>query len=153
MTSLGLRFTNKEYTYAVMNGKFDTAAILSKESFQFPRNYSRPKALVWLYKELTSLITTKNVSHIRIKGMEPLAAKNGLAAIHRLENEALVYLIAGQLGIDNIERVVDATVASKLRLTGAGKRSQSYRCCEEMFGDGMDDKTKDAVLAVWAKME
>lgn len=153
MAYLGLRFTNKAYTYVLLDGVFTAPQILSNESFQFPKNYSRPKVLVWLYKELASLVTTRNAEHILIKGMEPLATKNGLAAIHRLENEAIIYLIAGQNGIDCIERVVDATVASRLRLTGTGKRLQSYKFCEEMFGEEPDDKTKDALLAAWVKME
>jgi Holliday junction resolvasome RuvABC endonuclease subunit len=153
MPYLGIRFTNKDLTYVVLDGKFDAPCILLTDVIRFPKNFERPKILDWLLKELEGIFSKYEFESVFIKGMEPAASKNGAAALHRIENEAIAFLVAAQHGIELVERVVDATIASRLGVGARYKRRLTYEACSEMFSDLTDDKAKDAVLAAWVKMK
>lgn len=152
MISLGFRFTNREFTYIGIEGSFSNPTLLFAHTIKLPKDFSRPMALDWLHKELTSIISKHRIATISIKGMEPFANKNSLASVNRIENEALAFLVAAQKGIESVERIIDTNVAAKLRLEKKNKRTQAYEICQEKFEREMDDNTKDAVLAAWIKL-
>jgi len=136
----------------VVDGKFTNPTLVFNQRVKFPKNFSRPLEIAWLYKELIALISSYEVDAICIKGMEPYAQKNSLPAVHRIENEALSFLVAANNGIESIERIVDATVATKFKLEARSKRSQAYEICLEKFDKTIDDNTKDAILAAWIRL-
>ncbi|HLA95299.1 MAG TPA: hypothetical protein VK612_06230 [Pyrinomonadaceae bacterium] len=150
MQYLGVRCTNKDCCYVVLTGDYENPVLLKRNEIRFPKDFSRPKTLQWFYREIEGLIQTEEIDLIVMKGMEPMADKNSTTAQHRTENEAIVLLCAENAGIF-VDRVVDASISAKLGGERKYKRKQNYAACVEKFGDA-DDKTKEAILAAWVKM-
>jgi hypothetical protein len=56
MNVLGVRCSNKDFSYAVMSGTRAAPEIIICASLDYPKNFARPKSLVWFAREINQLI-------------------------------------------------------------------------------------------------
>jgi len=70
MSVIGIRCSNKDFTYAVMDGSKKKPVMQHAESVTVPRNFSRPRALYWMVQEIQGLITRHGADKVVMKAFE-----------------------------------------------------------------------------------
>lgn len=152
MRVLGVRCSNKDYSYAVLEGGRSAPVLVASASHLYPKGYSTPETLKWLLQEMESLNNQHSVTHWAIKGAEPMAAKGQIYA-SRVECEAMVSLSAANRGSSNVVRKVKPTIAKDLGLPG--KASSLTDKLDKSLLPGlfsMPDKEFEAVVVAWSEL-
>jgi hypothetical protein len=151
MTVLGIRCSNKDFTYVVLEGSKDTPKLTCLESVQYPTNYSRSRCLFWLVQEVKALISRYGVERIVMKGFEGRTRDKTYE--HRVESEAAVFIAAAEAGITGVFKKVKSTIAKDLGFKGRGHYLQSAldtSLIPEYEQSG--DRAQDAILAAWSEL-
>jgi hypothetical protein len=148
---LGIRCSNNDYSYAILNGTQHLPKIISKSSISFPKGFSRSQSLKWFLQELEELLKKHpSIRVIAIKGAEPMASR-GRSFTARIENEAMVYLAAANFGIKSIFKKTKPTIAKDLGLKGKGKYLFTKLDCSVISNfDKETEKIKEAILVAWS---
>ena len=153
MTILGVRCSNSDYAYAVLQGNASKPSIVEDNLVSYPPDYKRPKLLRWFYQEMDALFAKHSISTIVIKGAESMATRDR-TFVERTEHEAVVMLAAANKGITAIFRKVKPTIAKDLGLKGKAKYLDTK--LDKSPIDGFDDrpsKLQEAILAAWSELE
>lgn len=154
MKCIGIRCSNSDFSYAILSGRKSDPKLETVDTISFPNGYTRPQSLQWFLLELEEL-SKKNgtLSVWAIKGTEGMAAK-GKEFVERVENEAIVFLHAGNAGASRVVRKVKSTIAKDLGLKGkasALKTDLDTSIIPE-FKDAAE-KIKDAILIAWSELK
>jgi hypothetical protein len=152
MPILGLRCSNSDYAYAILDGDSKRPVVLEENLVTYPPDYKRPKLLRWFYLEIEGLLGKHTISRIVIKGAEPMATRDR-PFVERTEHEAIVMLAAETKGITRISRKVKATIAKDLGMKGKAKYLDTK--LDKSVIDGFGDrsaKTQEAILAGWSEL-
>lgn len=153
MAILGIRCSNKDYSFVILAGDSNNPTIEEKGNVRFPKGFSRSLCLKWFLQELEGILKRHDVRIIAIKGTEGLAAR-GKSFVERVENEAMIYLSAANLGIKNVYRKVKSTIAKDFGLKGKAKYlSTKLDCSVFPTFDNEDNKTQEAILVAWSSMK
>ena len=64
MNVLGIRCSNKDYTFAILTGTKKLPQLLDSETLQYPKGYSKPESLKWLLQEIEGLVTKYDVKKV-----------------------------------------------------------------------------------------
>jgi hypothetical protein len=150
MSTLGIRCSPNDYTYAVLSGSIENPDLIEVKTIKFPANYSQPEKLKWFHDELQNLNRKFRIEGWAIKGAEPIARKGGSYA-DRVELEAMVSLSAGILGSSNVVRKVKVTIAKDLGLKGKAKSLTEELDYSKIQGlDKRPDKEFEAIVVAWS---
>lgn len=154
MKCIGIRCSNTDFSYAILSGKKSGPKLETFDTIFFPKGYTRPQALKWFLLELEELSKKYgSLSVWAIKGTEAIATK-GKEFVERVENEAMVFLHAGNTGSSRVIRKVKSTIAKDLGLTGkasALKTDLDTSIIPE-FRDATE-KAKEAILIAWSELK
>jgi len=151
MSVLGMRCSNKDFTYAVMTGSRKKPCVQKIASVTVPKNYSRPRALHWLVQEIQDLIAKHTVDRIVMKAFE--GRSRGKTYADRVELEATVYVAGGMNGMNAIFKKVKSTIAKDFGLKGRAHYLQTGLDTTIIPGFGeKSDKEKEAILAGWSEL-
>lgn len=152
MKILGLRCSNNDYTYAVVEGDKEVPKILHNGHEAFPEGFTRARALKWFLQEMDDLLSKHSVSVVAIKCTEPMARK-GNPFICRVENEAIIQLASAGKGIKLIPKKTNRTIAKDFGLKGVSKSLTTDLDCSVIQDfQMMDLKLKEAVLVAWSSL-
>ena len=151
MSILGLRCSNKDYTYAVLAGSRAQPKILATGRVPFPQGFKTQKCLLWFLREIEDLLKTSDIAMIVMKEFEGRRYSNSLVA--RVEHEAMVYIAAAKREITAVFKKRKCTIAKDLGLKGRA-RYLSTKLDTSPIPDfhNYSDKTRDAVLAAWSEL-
>lgn len=152
MKALGLRCSNSDYVYAIVEGSKKSPKVLNTGRENFPKGFTGAKALRWFKQEMDDLLTKHSIAMIAIKCTEPMARK-GNSYICRVENEAIIQLAAADSGIKLVQKKCNCTIAKDLGLRGVAKSlvtDLDYSVLPEF--ESMDSKLKEAVLVAWSSL-
>ena len=116
MTTLGVRCSNKDFTYAVLEGSVKTPSLIALETLTIPP-LAESLALHWVIEETTTLIKRHGVNKIVLKASE--GGKAGKAYEARVEFEGAVRAAAGALGLKAAFKKRKVTLAKNI--CGKGK--------------------------------
>lgn len=151
MSVLGVRCSNKDFTYAVMTGSKRKPCVQHCASVALPKNFSRPRTLHWMVQEIEELIEKQGAHKVVMKGFE--GRSRGKTYTERVELEAAVYIAGGKNGMSGIFRKVKSTIAKDLGLKGRGHYLQTELDTSVIPGFGSkSEKEKDAILAGWSEL-
>lgn len=155
MNVLGLRFSNSDYAYAIMNGKKVKPIVRKVELVNYPKGFSTPKALDWQLKELIAIIKSYEVRVIVIKGFE--GPKRDKTFVERIEHEAMAFLADEHCGLRASYRKVGKTIAKDLGLAFGFKGKTKYLFTSLDVSlipnyDSYDAKCTDAIRAAWSAL-
>lgn len=151
MTVLGVRCSNKDFTYVVMSGSKVKPKIDTSDINTFPRNFSKPRALLWFVQEIEQLISRHNVNKIVIKGFE--GRTRGKSYEERVEFESAVFIAAANNGINAVFKKVKSTIAKDLGLKGRAHYLQTTLNTSVIDGYATKtEKEKDAILSAWSEL-
>lgn len=153
MAYLGFRCSNKDYTYVLLKGTKRKPVIQKYDNIPFPKGFTRSVNLKWFYQEIDTLIKKHKINCIAIKGVEGLARRSS-SLFERIENEAIILLVAADNGIKYVVRKVKVTIAKDLGLKGKVKYL-SENLDISVFPDfeKLNTKMKEALLVAWSSMK
>jgi hypothetical protein len=152
MNVLGIRCSNKDFTYVVMSGTRNNPVVHHSDSITFPRNYSKPRSLLWFLREIEHLISKHGVRMIVLKGFE--GRTRGKTYEERVEHEAAVYMAAAMSGVNGIFKKVKSTIAKDLGFKGRGHYLQTSLDTSVIpnYAD-KSEKEQEAILAAWSELK
>jgi Holliday junction resolvasome RuvABC endonuclease subunit len=152
MMKLGIRCSNTDYAYAILEGARSSPQVVEKNTISFPKGYSRSENLKWFYQEIDQILNRLEIDTITIKGAEALATRDK-SFVARVENEAMVFLAASNRGLENVSRKIKSTIAKNLGLKGKAKYLAQLDT--SVFPTYAEESTKmqEAILAAWSSME
>jgi hypothetical protein len=152
MTTVGFRCSNKDYTYALIEGTKEKPSITVCDTIAFPVGYSKPQSLSWFIKEIKDIIENHEINGIAIKADEGMAGRSS-AYETRVEHEAMIYLACADSGIKSVLKKRKNTIAKDLGLKGKGKYLNTKLDVSVIpnYAD-YSDKQKDAILVGWSML-
>jgi phosphohistidine swiveling domain-containing protein len=153
MNCIGIRCSNNDFSYAILSGTKASPKLEASATIAFPQGYTRPQALKWFLQELEGFSAKHVLSIWAIKGTEAIA-KKGKEFVERIENEAMIFLHAGNIGADKVVRKVKATIAKDLGLPGKA-RALTTDLDASVFPEYKDssEKIKEAILVAWSELK
>ena len=152
MKVLGLRLSNTDYTFAVLDGPKDSPNVVNKGTVNFPQGFSRPDAMKWLYQDLKDLIQEHHVKKVALKKAEGNARKSK-SLLERVEGEGVALLVAAKMGIRRVPQKVKSTTAKDLGLTGKGHYLKSAFANTNLSAfDNEPEKIKEAIWVGWSEL-
>lgn len=151
MKTLGIRCSNRDFSYALLDGSKDGPVVIMVNSLAFPTGFKPAQSLNWLYQEIRGLINTHSPSIIVVKRFE--GRSRGSAFELRVEHEAAVMLAAAHVGPTPIFKKMSRTIAKDLGLKG--KTSYLKTRLDRSLIPDLDEypkKVQDAILAAWSEL-
>src|SRR5437867_6822555 len=70
---LGLRCSNSDYAYAILEGDAKRPRIIEDKLIAYPADYERTKLLRWFHQEMEGLLGKHPIRRLVIKGAEAMA--------------------------------------------------------------------------------
>lgn len=150
MNVLGLRCSNRDYTFVVIDGTRESPNVIETETISYPRSYSKPLALKWFLQEIENLIGKHNVLKIVIKASE--SRRCSKAYEERVEHEAIAILAAANCGLKAVFKKVKSTIAKDMGLKGRAHYLSKIDTTVIHNFDSYNEKTREAVLAAWSEI-
>jgi len=149
---LGIRCSNTDYSFALLKGTKGTPLVVNITSAFFPKGYTRPNVLRWLYQEIDDyFLKHKGISHLVLKGAEAMA-QTGSAYGDRVEGEAIFLLAAANNGLIAC-RKVKPTIAKNLGLVGRAKALEEDLDTSVIATfNNYSTKEQEVVLAAWSEL-
>lgn len=153
MPSFGIRCSNTDFSYSILEGSKKAPILKEKHSINYPVGYSLPFSLKWFRQELIEIIKKNNVDVLVIKCSEGLAARNK-TFVDRVSFEGIVLLASAETGIRNVSKKVKSTIAKDLGLKGRAKYLTTILDTKLIPGfEELTEKEKDATLAAWSELD
>ncbi|MBL1212260.1 MAG: hypothetical protein HND52_02780 [Ignavibacteriae bacterium] len=147
---IGLRCSNKDYSFAIVDGNKNSPVLVDSGTIHFPNGFSRPAELKWFYQELDELSRKYKIDKWGIKGAEAMAQKGKLYT-SRAENEAIVFLLGANKGNENVFRKVKATIAKDLGCKGKAKYLVTDIDITSVVNYAKtSEKINEAILVAWS---
>jgi len=152
MSVLGIRCSNKDYTFAVLTGTKKSPQLLATQTILYPKGFSKSESLNWLLQEIEGLIMKYAVEKIVMNKSE--ARIRGNTYEDRVEHEAMVYLAAFNQRVKSVFKKVKGSIARDLGLKGRARYLDTSLNTSLIKGfDNYSDKSKDAILAGWSALD
>ncbi len=153
MKVFGIRCSNKDFAYAVVEGTKAAPVLVASAAHLYPKGYSAPAILKWLLQELEGLNKQHSITNWAIKGAEPMAVR-GKPYAFRVECEAMISLAAANQGSSNVIRKVKQTIAKDLGLPGKAKSLTEKLDHSLIPGlSNMAGKEFEAVVVAWSELQ
>jgi len=151
MNVLGIRCSNKNYTFAVLTGSKAKPNVLRSETVPYPAGFPKPQSLKWILQEICTLLEKHNVRKIAMKKFE--GRFRGKPYEERIEYEAMIYIAAANCGVKAVCKKANSTIAKDLGLKGRGRYLSTSLDTSSISGySGFSDNAKDAILAAWSEL-
>lgn len=150
---LGIRCSNNDFTYCIISGVKDSPVINTRKKIRFPLEFSEAESLLWFYRELHEIFENDKIVSVGIKRTEGNVKRSKHLEL-RIQYEAIVSLVAAEIGITKIYRKVKSTIAKDLGLKGKAKYLDTRLDTSPIDNfDSFLDKEKEAFLTAWSCMD
>jgi hypothetical protein len=151
MAILGLRCTNRGYSFAVLSGARNAPTLEAYETVAVPKGYAKPQTLKWFFQEIQDLSRRFELDGIVMKGAEGQAVRDK-AFVERIELEAMVFYAGAQFGIKPVLRKVKSQLAKSLGLKGRPKYLDRFDTSAVGGYEHLSKNVQEAVLAAWSEL-
>lgn len=152
MNVLGIRCSNKDYTYAILTGTKTNPRIIDTQTLPYPSGFPTAESLKWLLQEIEGLIIQYDIKRITMNKSETRVRGNDYE--HRVEHEAIVYIASLNKGVKCVDKKVKGSIAKDLGLKGRASSllDTSNTSLIKDF-DNYSKKSQDAIFAGWSKLD
>jgi hypothetical protein len=147
MSVLGVRCSNSDYTFAVLEGTKDKPILVSRKNVAYPKDFDTNQSFKWLYQEAAKAISDRNVSLVLIKRDE--SPTHGNAKEDRIGYEAIVMLAAADKGIE-AHKKVNATISKDLGLRETARDLARQDTSAIPGFESMPKKAQEAIQSSWS---
>ncbi|MFA5393702.1 MAG: hypothetical protein WC338_04510 [Candidatus Ratteibacteria bacterium] len=152
MNILGIRCSNKNFSYVVMNGSKKNPVIVASDSLAYPKNFARPRSLLWFTQEVEQLIKKHDIGSVVMKRFE--GRSRGGSFEERVECEAMGYLVCAKCGITAVRKKVKSTIAKDFGLKGRAHYLETGLDVSVIPAfSSYADKEQEAVLCAWSELK
>lgn len=151
MKILGIRCSNKDFTYCVLSGTKSNPREYLSDTLAFPKGYALPLSLKWLVQEIDGIIVEHSIKAITLKGFE--GRSRGKTYEERVMHEAAIIIAGANRGIKLIIKKVNSTIAKDLGQKGRAKYLANLDFTLIPKFDGASDKLKDALTVAWSELK
>jgi hypothetical protein len=149
--TVGLRFSNKGFAFAVIEGT-RTGPTLVKSSFvQCPKAFKACEIAKWAKHELDSIFNKYKPNFVCIKSFE--GRSKGNAYEERVRLEGIAHFCAGELGLRDIARKRKSTIAKDLGLKGRARYLSTFDTSAIPTFDELDALVQEAALVAWSDLK
>ena len=153
MKVLGVRCSNTDCTFCLLSGSKDSPAVDMSQNIKLPKDFNKAEALNWFSQELETIFKKNKIYAVALKGPEPMVRRSN-NLVSRVQNEAIVYLVAARFGIIDVETKVKASIAKQLGLKGKGKYLDTKLDTSVIEGfDNFSVKEREAILVGWSALK
>ncbi|RKY24577.1 MAG: hypothetical protein DRP62_03455 [Planctomycetota bacterium] len=151
MNVLGIRCSNRDYTFAILSGTKKRPRLIDCNTILFPKGFAKPKSVKWMLQEIDTLLKQHRIKKIAMKKNE--SQFRGKPYDERIECETMVYLAAENCGIKVVCKKTKGTIAKDLGLKGrAHYLATSLNTSLISDYDSYSDKQQEAILAAWSEL-
>jgi hypothetical protein len=147
---LGVRCSNRDFSYAVLAGTKNAPEQLDVQTLTYPRGFAKPQSLHWLVQEVDGLLRTYSIQKIVIKRFE--GKVRGGPFEERVEYEAAVILAGGAQGIRAVFKKMKSTIAKDLGQKGRPKYLANLDTSWVPEFASFAEKQKEAIQAAWSEL-
>jgi hypothetical protein len=153
MTTLGVRCSNTDCIFAMLDGSQESPTNISLKKVRFPKGFSKAELLKWFYQEFEDFLKNKDIDSVGIREPEKNARRSNSLDL-RLQFEGIISLLSAQHGIGQIESKIKSTIAKDLGLKGKGKYLDTKldTSCIDDFDD-YDKKQQEAIMVAWSCLD
>jgi len=153
MNILGIRCSNRDYTFAVISGMKTTPTVIVTKTIAYPKVDRLGESLKWFLLEIETLLINYSIGKIVIKGYEGRFRSKATTYDRRIEHEAIIFLVAENNGIKEIFKKVKSTIAKDLGIKGRGKYLKTNLDTSVIPNFySYNDKTKESIKAAWSEL-
>lgn len=151
MNVLGIRCSNKDYTFAVLSGTKNTPQLVDCNTILFPKGFAKPQSVNWMLQEIHTLLKNHKIKKIAMKKFE--GQFRGKPYEERIEHETMVYLAAVNCGIRPVCKKTSGSIAKDLGLKGRARYLSTTLDTSVISNyDRYSNKAKEAILAGWSEL-
>ncbi|MBI1954953.1 MAG: hypothetical protein HYS38_01005 [Acidobacteria bacterium] len=150
MSVLGIRCSNRDFSYAVLDGTKKSPQLPEVKTIPYPKGFAESQSLQWLYHEIDELRKKYMFDKIVIKRSE--GQTRGRAFEERVEHEATVMLAAADHGIKAVFKKVKSTIAKDLGQKGWARYLSNLDTSGFPNFSLLTEKQREAVLAGWSEL-
>jgi hypothetical protein len=150
MTVLGVRCSNRDFTYAILDGTKQEPQQIEVATLSYPKGFAKPQSLHWLFQEAEGLLQRHQVDKIVLKRFE--GQSRGTPFEERVEHEAAVILAAAKRGMRAVFKKVKSQIAKDLGQKGRARYLAELDASKLPAYENLREKEKEAVQAAWSEL-
>ena len=148
MAVLGIRCSNKDFSYAILAGSQLSPTEVDVGRIAYPKGFTKPRSLKWLLQEITDLIKKHAIRVIVIKAFE--GRTRGKAHEDRVEHQAAVIIAGANCGLNAIFKKPKSTIAKDLGKKGRARYLAHLDTSVLPSYDSSIEKIQEAMLSAWS---
>jgi hypothetical protein len=153
MRIIGLRCSNNDFAYALIEGAKQSPAVTDVGATRFPKGYEEPAIFHWFHQEMVGLLKKYNPDGLAVKAAEPMVKRSAVLET-RIRAEGIALMAAAEAGVGTIQRRVKSTIAKNLGMKGRGKYLETKLDTSPISDfDSYSPKQKEAILVGWSCLE
>ncbi len=150
MNVLGVRCSNKDFTYAILSGTQKSPVQVKLDGHAFPKGFSKSQSLRWLLQEIDGILSQHQIKAIVLKASEGMT--RGKTFVDRVEHEAAVQIAGANQGVKLISKKVKSTIAKDLGQKGRAHYLANLDTSSFPNFDSCSEKQQEAILAAWSAL-
>ncbi len=150
MPILGVRCSNKDFAYAVLDGTKGAPQQVELKTLPFPKGFKAAQSLHWLNQEVSDLLEKHAIDKVVIKRFE--GRTRGATFETRVEHEAAVMLAAASKGMTAVFKKVKSTIAKDLGKKGRARYLATLDTSHFPGYADLSDKQREALQAAWSEL-
>jgi hypothetical protein len=147
----GLRFTNKGFAFAIVEGTRSAPTLVESASIQCPKAFRACEVAKWVKHEVDAIFNKFKPNFVCIKSFE--GRSKGTAYEERVRLEGVAHLCASDIGLKDLARKRKSTIAKDLGLKGRAHYLSTFDTSSiENFLD-LDPLVQEAALVAWSDLK
>ena len=150
MTVLGVRCSNKNYSFAVLKGNKDSPELADTGGGPFPPSFTAPYSLKWFYQEIDALLAKHDVEKIVVKSFEGRFRDKNFE--RRVEHEAVIWLAGANRGLKALFKKTYSTIAKDLGFKGRKHYLKDLDTSPLLEFESYSQELQDAIYAAWSEL-
>ena len=153
MKILGIRCSNTDFAYVIIEGMKNTPEIVTCDLIDYPKGYKEHLLFHWFHQEITEILKAHTPDALVVKAAETMVRRSNPLET-RIRMEGITLMTAGEAGLAAAHRKVKSTIAKDLGLKGKGKYLETELDTSLVLSfDSYDTKRREAILAAWSCLE
>ncbi len=149
--TVGFRFTNKGFAFAVVEGTRSAPNLVDSATIQCPKAFKPCEIAKWTKHELDAILKKYAPNFVCIKSFE--GRSKGTAYEERVRLEGIAHFCASDLGLKDLGRKRKSTIAKDLGLKGRARYLDTLDTSPIDKFPELDLLVKEAVLVAWSDLK
>ncbi len=152
MKIVGIRCSNTDFAWAILEGTQDVPQLMSCRLTSYPKGYDEHFLLHWFYQEISGILSANTLDGIAIKGAETMVKRSSALEL-RIRIEGIALMAAAEVGCSLASRKVKPSIAKDLGMKGKAKYLETQFDSSAIAGfEDFKAKEQEAILVAWSSL-